>query len=659
MKLLFIIITLLFLLGSSQGQSFDIDSLKESLSRASSGEDKVDLLNQLSDTFRKISDIDTGLKYGNQALELSRKINYTHGEVMALNYLGLNLRDRSEYFESKQYFNKALLMLKNSSDSIQLAYTYNNIGTIDRMIGNYGAALEHMMVSKSIFQKCNHLEGLAHVIINIGLLSNDQKQYEKAIDNFELAKSLLEELEDNNGFLYSLYQLGRANFKLGKYKKALSYYKIGMDFLDTCDDCLKRHLGDMLTGLGEVYDVLGNYNLSLNSFQLAIQINEQAGERNNLAILYNSIGNVYLKTKEYLKAKHYFDKAYSLAELIELDSRILDVLLSYSKLYKQQGNYKQAVQYFEAYNDLRDTLFSSQKMREIANIETKHAVLEQEKQNEILQERLDYQKIVENYLIVIVVLSIMIIFFIYSFLRNIISANKELKKLNRTKDLFFSIIAHDIKNPFGAVLNFSEMLKEDLNNMSLEEIHQFADSIYSSSREVYQLLENLLYWARSQKGDIKLEKKNIVLNDALQDVYRVLKNHAEGKKIIFTNEVPRDVKVHADENILKTVLRNLINNAVKFTGHGGEIKVSTSQNNGIVEMSIADNGVGMDEDELKKLFDIGTSSNKSGTDGEKGSGLGLILCKEFVEINGGQISVKSKEGIGSTFTLTVPTAIEL
>lgn len=635
-------------------QTLNIDSLKSEIPKMNVGEEKVDLYNQLSDSYRKMSDIDSGIEYGIQALELSKKINYLSGEILALNFLGLNLRDRSEFAESKEYFKKAKLLLENSKDSIQIAYTYNNIGTIDRMIGNYGPAIENILYSKNIFQEVKHLPGLVNVYINLGLLYSSQNQYSKAIENFEIAKNLCEELNDSAGFLYAIYQLGRSNFRSGNFRKALSYYKIGKDYLDQCSDCPKRNLGDMLTGLGEVYDHLADFTLSLNYFQLAIQIFEQEGDRTNLAVLYNSIGNVYIEIRDYPKAKYYFDKSYELSEIIELDERILDVLLSYSKLYKAQGQYRTAVQYFEAYNSLRDTLFSSQKINEISNIETKYAVLEQERENEILKERIEYQESVENYLIIIVVLSIMIIFFIYSFTKNILASNRKLQTLNKTKDLFFSIIAHDVKNPFGAILNYSEFLKEDYENMSMAEIADFADSIHTSSREVYQLLENLLYWARSQKGEILLERKSLNLCETTEDVFRLLKNNAESKEINFENTISSDTFVYADENILKTVLRNLISNAIKFTEPGGDVTVSASNGNGIIKMSVADSGVGMDEDELKELFDIGTSNNKVGTQGEKGSGLGLILSKEFIEKNGGEITVNSSKGKGSTFSFTLP-----
>lgn len=232
--------------------------------------------------------------------------------------------------------------------------------------------------------------------------------------------------------------------------------------------------------------------------------------------------------------------------------------------------------------------------------------------------------------------------------------NFELKESNATKDKLFSIIAHDLKNPFTVILSLSETLSENFRDLDAGELEESMKKMHSSAQKVYELLANLLSWSRSQTGNIQFNPKKLKLNSLVHEITELLRNQYELKKIKLNVEIDPDLMVLADSNMLNTVIRNLISNAIKYTNNAGIINISGNERPEYIEIAIEDNGVGIHKDIIDKLFKIEHEISSPGTNNERGTGLGLILCKEFVEKHGGRIWLASELGKGSTFYFTIP-----
>ncbi len=234
-------------------------------------------------------------------------------------------------------------------------------------------------------------------------------------------------------------------------------------------------------------------------------------------------------------------------------------------------------------------------------------------------------------------------------------SEEHLQELNASKDRFFSIISHDLRGPFQGLLAYSEILSSDTENLSEEEIKEFAGALNQSAQSVFKLLENLLHWSRIQRGVIEYDPQDIqfkLVSDMNIDLFMT---RADQKKLKLTSNVPEDICVFGDVNMLNTVVRNLLSNAVKFTTEGDEIGIKAiKSDNGEILISVYDTGVGMSRDVIEKLFRIDQHHTTPGTDNEVGTGLGLILCKDLVEKNKGTISVESEEGKGTSFTFSMP-----
>ncbi len=235
-------------------------------------------------------------------------------------------------------------------------------------------------------------------------------------------------------------------------------------------------------------------------------------------------------------------------------------------------------------------------------------------------------------------------------------ANIHLSELNSTKDKFFSIIAHDLKNPFNTILGFSELLNTKYKKLTEEKKLKYSEVIYNSSKNIYNLLENLLQWARTQTDKIAFEPVVFNFKELIDQNIILLKENLTDKKITVSPNIEEQCNVYADRNMINTVIRNILTNAIKFTNINGEILINSLEKDGVIEVSIKDNGIGMSEEETRKLFRVDVNFSRSGTGGETGTGLGLILCKEFIEKNGGTIWVESKPYKGSKFLFTIPTA---
>ncbi|MDA3911107.1 MAG: transporter substrate-binding domain-containing protein [Bacteroidales bacterium] len=229
----------------------------------------------------------------------------------------------------------------------------------------------------------------------------------------------------------------------------------------------------------------------------------------------------------------------------------------------------------------------------------------------------------------------------------------QLRELNSTKDKLFSIIAHDLRSPFNVILGFTEQLIENIKDFELAESEKYLQIINLSAKNTLVLLDNLLHWSKTQTGKNIYKPEKIHLSEIVREILELSKSLAKIKDISLEYTYNEDFEVYADVNMLKTILRNLISNAIKYTHSNGKIVISAVQNQNNIEITVTDNGVGMSEENRSKLFKIDTNITTPGTANEKGSGLGLILCKEFVEKHGGKIWAESEEGKGSTFYFTL------
>lgn len=232
--------------------------------------------------------------------------------------------------------------------------------------------------------------------------------------------------------------------------------------------------------------------------------------------------------------------------------------------------------------------------------------------------------------------------------------NAQLEILNASKDKFFSIMAHDLKSPFAGLLVIANLIKENIEQWDKDKILHFADQLQESVDTLYAFIENLLTWSRFQQGMMEYQPKRVNIQYVVAMNVALLIQNAQQKQITLKNSVQEPIPVSIDENMIDAVIRNLLSNAIKFTKPGGAIKISVQNDENSVTLAVSDNGVGIAKKTLANLFRIDAKTRQVGTKGERGTGLGLILCKEFIDRHGGTIRAESEVGRGSTFRFTLP-----
>jgi len=367
---------------------------------------------------------------------------------------------------------------------------------------------------------------------------------------------------------------------------------------------------------------------------------------------YNNFAKIYLKIKMFDKAKTFLDLSESEAQESKHYAELLEAYRLLTELFVTQNNFKSAFGYQKKFDNLNEKLFGQETSNKISDLQTAFAIEKREKENALLKKDNEFKKTTFGYLVLASTLFLIGIVLLISQNRLQKKSNSLLAELNNSKDKFFSVIAHDLKNPFGAILSYAEFLKGDYDAMDDEERKEIISGIHNAANHVQNLLNDLLTWARTQKGEIGVNKSQINLYDLTEEISNSYQLTAEKKKIKTEINIDKGIIVNADKFILTTIIGNLLNNALKFSFPDNKILIDAKKENDIIKISVADFGVGMDETTVKNIFNLDSKLTTKGTANETGTGLGLKICKEFANIHNGNLFLESKPNKGSKITFT-------
>lgn len=621
---------------NDQGQI--IDSLEKELS-LSTDTVEVGIMLQLCDACFE-SSLERSINYARSALSNSRQIGYAKGEADALNRIGNIYLSTSNITKAMEHYFESLEIRENISDSIGIAVCFNNLGIIASEFNDNKMAIEYTQKAIKINTKINYTYGISDNYINMGVYYDD----------------------------------------LGESSKALNYYFMNLNILEEIND--RSSLATTLNNIGEIYNNKSKFDEALSFYNRSLKIQEEINETSGIAISKLNLGDVYLKKGDLENANKFLYESLKISMKIgyrDIQSNCYELLAKY---YNEKENFSEAFKYSKLFSKTEDSIFSEQSSRRFAEMqvsfesELKDREIELLKKNELLR-NLQLKK-QENRIIYLAISLLLISFLVFLVLRNYFLRKKNLqlikkknielfyssKKLkeseirlkdtNESMDRFFSIIAHDLINPFHALFALTELLNSQNNDLTKEDVVKYSQLINTSARNLYNLLNNLLQWTKTQTGKLETRPEIIDANSAVDSVISLLNVTAKEKYVELFSVIDANQKIYCDKNLLLTILRNLINNAIKYSKKEGKIEVSTADEKGFIEFSVKDNGIGIPAENLEKLFDIKYSFSTKGTSNEEGTGLGLILCKEFVEIMGGKIWAEGTPDTGTTFKFTIP-----
>lgn len=593
------------------------------------------------------------LELATHSLNLAKKISDNHFVAESENLIGVIQRNLGNYNQALVYHLRALKTAEEANDSIQLGFSYNNIGVIYRQRNNLNLATENVIHALRVFEAINHLDGMAFANLTLGTIFAFQKNYASSLVYYQYALNIREVQKNENEKARTLDHIAAVYLSIGKYDEALkSYQSLEKIYIKGND---KRGLGDCWIGIGKIYSVKKENKKAIDYFTKALTVFKELDYKEEIVIAARNLGLTYTKSNNPAAGFPLINQALSIAYKINSPKLISESLHSTAEYYELIGQLDSAMLYLKQYHTLKDSINEAEKFVTLANIEALYQSEKKERENRILVQSIEAQKN-QLYLLLIITLLIFILGFI-SLIRNkkLKKINAELKELHAMKDTFLRIIAHDLRAPFNAIFGLTDILLEDYKSLSEEEKHQFIEHIANASKQSYQLLENLLLWARTNTGRMDFSPQECKLKSLVDETVQLLNPTAKNKNIQLLTTIPEELKLTADTEMLKTVLRNLLSNSIKFTNEkDGLIKISADENGNKIRITVSDNGVGMPENVRQNLFRIDQSISTKGTKGEKGTGLGLLLCKEFIDKHHGSITVESKLNEGSKFIIELP-----
>lgn len=639
----------------------------------------TNIYHNLAYEFVAQNNIDTAISYFQKALDQSIKRKDREDIIFYnVNIATLN-QGKSNYKEALEYFLQALEVANNSNSEVYKADIYSGMGSVYLEISSYDEALKYFLNALNIYQENNNSAGISNSYNNLGILYQSLDDSDKALDYYQKTLEMEMEAENKSGIANAYNNLGTIYDEKGNKQKALEFYNKSLEIDREID--YKDGIATSLNNIGLIYLDLGNYNKAYTNLKKSADMAREMNNIYDLANNHNNLGKLFLKQKKYIQAQNNLNKAIELSKQINVKEWLIESYDLYYQLYSELNNYKKALEYFKLYSEINDSIYTNESTNRIsemkvkyetANLETENQLLKKDNQIQLLE--LNRQKNIKNYWIgfSILILALAVLSFSQFRLKKktnkllksknqqleeantrLKTSEKNLKELNDTKDKFFSIIAHDLKNPFQSLLGFSETLYNERDQLDEEQIKEYSRLVFESSQNLFNLLGNLLQWAKSQLGSIKLSPVKMNLNDSVEDVISLFSILIEKKNIRIKNQIDPDLHVLADKHVISTVLRNIISNAIKFTNMGGWIILSASIENKKVRISVQDNGKGIKDEDIEKLFRIDQSYSTKGTENESGTGLGLILCKELINQSGGDIIVESTLGKGSKFEFTL------
>ncbi len=580
------------------------------------------------------------------------------------------LLDLHRYNEALRHARLALQQYRINADSQGVAQTYHLLGIVDVALGDSGRA--HLRYQQALhgFSRLNDLRSQATVHEHLGDLYASQLNWERALTGYQSAVKIWQKLREPGRVAVAMHAIGRMYLAEQQYSRALFYLRQSAQRSQDLHDSVA--VGYVMHSIGSVYASFGSYALAQGIYKQALDKLPrhkappvlQASLYESIAAMQDSVGNL-------ASAEYNLQQALPLEMRSGSRSRLSDLYYSLSMIYRKKGQTSAALEALTHHVELEDSVAAEARATQIAELRTRYETKKKEQEIELLQKErllqeanLRRQTGWRNVLGVGALLLLLLVAGLYRARRRQAGINRlltrknqaiqrqkeELDRLNRTKDTLFSVISHDLRSPLSSLYSLLTLL--NIGASSPERLAEHSVRVSRALDATLQLLDNLLNWSMAQMRNEGMKPKVFALDELVEECLTLLLNDAERKELLFQNELTARCFVRADVDMTRLILRNLIGNAIKFTPAGGTISISNRRVGAFWEVAVTDTGVGIPRADWDKVLGIGVRSTL-GTARERGTGLGLRLCKDFVELNGGKLSFTSEVNRGSVFRFTL------
>lgn len=597
-------------------------------------------------------------------------------------------KSKGQIYERKLINERSLLYYRKAYDEFIKLENFTEIGNCALKMGNlyydmanYSEAYFFYLQSLNAYEKENDQLGIARMENNLGNVSFDMGRLVEAEKHYQKAYQIYKEIGLSIEEYGALSNIGIIFFERELYDSALVFYQEVMDQLDPDSLASSQQayiLSFVYNNAALAYNELGENRLALEYFHKGLALAQRVGDELTEEDIYVNLGSIYGEMRNQESALYYLHRALQIAQ--KRGSRLLElnVYEELANLHANTGSYASAYNWMVRYDTLYKSLFNEDLSKQIMQLRSRYEQEISEQEIQQLQSESQVQKMLNKLFIVFIVIIVALAIIIAVNLRSkkhtnqmlaernlqisnavdkLSESENELQKLNKSKDRIFSVVAHDLRNPVAAVTGFSELLYDNFEEFSADTQKEYLLQILQGTQRIQNLLENLLIWARSQMKAVKYEPESLKMNELLTECVREMKANLDHKKVDCLLKIESSCVVFADKAMMHTVFRNLIINAIKFSFPGGKIRITSESTKNGCTIRVSDEGIGIQPEIQEKLFSANEVVSTPGTTGESGSGLGLVICKEFLERNQGSIEVESEPGNGSTFIVSLPDSL--
>lgn len=620
------------------------------LKKAPNDTSKVRIYGKLA-SYYMLAQPDSANYYCGEGLKLAKALKSKYSEAIILAQLGSINDSHSNFKVAKKYYEEALEIFTNLNNELAIATTKNSLGVTEGKSGNFTKATNLFLEALSIYKKLINTNGIIQSYIKLGTVNDINGNLDKALEYFTLANDLNKDTT-NNAYFTLLNNFGINAARRGDFKKAIGFFEKALISSINKPQFIDIYISN-LNNCMKAYSEMGNKAKALEYHKLVlakareIQLpDEEARALYNFAT-YESVSNPNL-------AITYLEQALSIQEKNggnpDLTSSIYGEL---SRAYKYAKRFEEGYNALEKYYSLKDSFFNINKSRELANMFSDFELKEAKNQVEELELVNAKTTAERNFVIAAIIGILSIIFILLKNRSRLQKLNAELTESNRIKDKLFSIIGHDLKGPIGNIVQLLELISS--KELSEEEQEVLLSEVKKQTNVTNQTLNDLLTWGQSQLKGVIINPVVFNSKEIIQQTLQVLATQASSKKIEVEDTTSESTQVKADKNQVEFIFRNLISNAIKFSNNNSKVEISSNSKNNEIVFAIKDYGKGISKEQQEQFMQSNIKVSY-GTGGEKGTGLGLLLTKEFIKANNGKIWLESEEGVGTTFYISLPKA---